>query len=85
MLNNTLTDLVFIKALRTYIENWKYDSAEEGNLWTVLTKEGHENGVLPKDITIQNLIESWVRNDGFPVLEIDRNYDDGSVRISQVH
>jgi aminopeptidase N len=39
---------------------------------------------LPTDVTVKKLMDSWTRQDGFPVLTVTRNYTVGSATISQV-
>lgn len=62
----------------------KNESAEEDSLWSVLTQAGHLDLILPKDITVKSVIDTWVEQDGNLLLNIHRDYEKGSVNIHQV-
>lgn len=53
-----------------------YASAEQDELWHFLTEAGHSAGVLPKDVTVKAIMDTWTLQIGYPVLNVMRSYDD---------
>jgi aminopeptidase N len=64
----------------------KYNNAEEADLWEALMEQIRETpgSFLPTNVTVKQVMDSWTRQDGYPVLNVTRNYDDGSATVSQV-
>ncbi|XP_061386747.1 aminopeptidase N-like [Musca vetustissima] len=82
MWNHALTDPVFRRGLQNYLVASQYDSAVEEQLFTAIqTAAKEENFVLPADIDA--MMGSWSRQGGYPVLTVERNYEDGSFTVSQ--
>ncbi|XP_050303200.1 aminopeptidase N-like [Anthonomus grandis grandis] len=73
--------------LRTGVSNYlrehRYHNAEQDDLWSSLTEAAHKNQVLPENLTVKQIMDTWTLQTGFPVIHVKRNYDDGSAEISQ--
>ncbi|KAG8230708.1 hypothetical protein J437_LFUL009852 [Ladona fulva] len=82
MLNHTLGEDTFRRGL-----NKSYSNAEQDDLWESLTKEAtsvsNETRVLPYGLTVKDVMDTWTLQEGYPVITVTRNYEDGSARISQ--
>lgn len=39
--------------------------------------------MLPKEVTVKDIMDTWTLQTGYPVLNVVRNYDDGSVELHQ--
>jgi aminopeptidase N len=39
---------------------------------------------LPTNVTVTQVMDSWTLQDGYPVLTVTRDYDNGSATVSQV-
>ncbi|KDR09597.1 Aminopeptidase N, partial [Zootermopsis nevadensis] len=85
MLNNSLTEEVLRKGLTRYLNKWQYSNAEENDLWQVLTEETlvSRESSLPDNVTVRQVMDTWTLQDGYPVLSVTRDYDDGSANLSQ--
>lgn len=40
--------------------------------------------VLPADMTVKQIMDSWTVQTGYPVLNVTRDYDSGNAVITQV-
>jgi aminopeptidase N len=68
------------------ISRRKYSNAEESDLWEALTEQIRETpaSLLPGNVTVKQVMDTWTLQNGYPVLTVTRNYNDGSATISQV-
>ena len=60
-----------------------YKAAEQDDLWRYLTDKAHEDGTLPRDLTVKTIMDTWTLQMGFPVLTVSRKYDSNSAELSQ--
>lgn len=84
MLNHTLGEPTFMKGVRSYIKKNMFSTAEESDLWECLTKFGHEDKTLPAEYHLKDLMRSWTRETGYPVIEVVRDYENRTANITQV-
>lgn len=84
MLNHVLGEYTFKVGLINYLNAKKYDNAYHDDLWETLTKQAHKDDVLDKDVTLKQIMDSWILQTGYPVINVTRNYTDGSATITQV-
>ncbi|XP_015127700.1 aminopeptidase N isoform X1 [Diachasma alloeum] len=83
MMDHFLTTKVFKQGLTNYLNAKAYQSAEQNDLWEALTKQAHADKVLPDDVTIKQIMDTWTLQTGFPVVTIIRNYKTGAALLSQ--
>lgn len=81
MMQNFLGEETFKEALKSYLKNFQYKNAMHDDLWDVMTKFGHEHDTLPKNLTVKEIMDSWIVQAGYPVLSAIRNGT--SINISQ--
>jgi aminopeptidase N len=69
-----------------FIPRRKYGNAAESDLWEALTEEtrGLQESFLPANLTVKQVMDTWTKQDGYPVLSVTRDYNNGSARLSQV-
>lgn len=60
-----------------------YESAEQNDLWDALTKQAHKENILPKDVTIKQIMDTWTLQTGFPVVTVIRDYINGGAKLKQ--
>lgn len=44
----------------------------------------NSSGVLSSGTTLKDVMETWSLQSGYPIVTVERNYNDGSVTFSQV-
>jgi len=64
--------------------NRAYQSAEQNDLWYALTKQAHKDKVLDPSVTVKEIMDTWTLQTGFPVVTVSRNYNNGSITLTQV-
>lgn len=83
MMQNFLGEKAFKEALKKYLKDFQYKNAEHNDLWKVMTQFGHEHKTLPQNLTVKEVMDSWIVQPGYPILSAIRNSDNTSITISQ--
>lgn len=61
-----------------------YQCATQDDLWQALTEEAHRVGTLSSNITVKKIMDTWTLQTGFPIINVERNYQNNSITVSQV-
>uniref|UniRef100_A0A182QV74 Aminopeptidase n=1 Tax=Anopheles farauti TaxID=69004 RepID=A0A182QV74_9DIPT len=83
MFRTVLGDDNFRAGLKVYLLDRQLDGAVADDLYAGLQAAIDGTDVLPAGVTVKQLMDSWTTEPGYPVLNVRRNYDDGSVILSQ--
>ncbi|XP_046404994.1 aminopeptidase N-like [Ischnura elegans] len=83
MMNHFLGEETFRAGLKSYLTAFSYGNAVQDDLWASLTTQAHQDGSLPADMTVKEVMDTWTLQTGFPVVNVARNYEDGSASLSQ--
>ncbi|XP_050293246.1 aminopeptidase N-like isoform X2 [Anthonomus grandis grandis] len=83
MLNYTLTKEVFQKGLHNYLKKFSYKSTNQDDLWGLFTKRAHNQSIIPENVTVKALMNSWTSQSGYPCITVNRNYSTGIATINQ--
>ncbi|XP_068228790.1 aminopeptidase N-like isoform X1 [Palaemon carinicauda] len=83
MMNHFLTEGSFRRGLANYLDSFKFDNAEQDDLWHYLTMAAHEDGTLPKDLTVKTIMDTWTLQMGYPVIKVERNVEGTSASVTQ--
>ncbi|KAF9820098.1 hypothetical protein SFRURICE_014177 [Spodoptera frugiperda] len=83
MMTMFLGDEVFRKAINNYLRKYSYDNAEQDDLWRELTAVSKKYGVLPGNVTVKDIMDTWTTQTGYPILTVTRDYEDKSLTVSQ--
>ncbi|KAH8257876.1 hypothetical protein KR038_002397 [Drosophila bunnanda] len=83
MMHLFLGEEAFRSGLKSYLQEYKYENAEQDNLWESLTKAAHKNGALPRTSDVKTIMDKWTLQSGFPVINVIRDYAAGSAEITQ--
>ncbi|CAK1546292.1 unnamed protein product [Leptosia nina] len=82
MLNNTISERLFLKGLAIYLDTWQYQNAEENDLWEAMSQATTDDEFL-KDVSLVEFMNSWTRQAGYPVVHVKRDYKTGHVLFEQ--
>ncbi|XP_034837045.1 aminopeptidase N-like isoform X1 [Maniola hyperantus] len=74
---------VFRKALHNYLTKYSYSNAEQDDLWAELTEVNRQHGGLSRNVTVKEVMDTWTKQTGYPLLNVNRDYSDKSVTITQ--
>ncbi|KAK4302667.1 hypothetical protein Pmani_025262 [Petrolisthes manimaculis] len=83
MMNHFLTESTFRRGLSDYLDAFQYGNAEQDDLWEYLTQAGYRDDVLPTNLTVKTIMDTWTLQMGYPVITVQRNETDTSTVISQ--
>lgn len=72
----------FWKGLTSYLKENVYGSVEEPTLWKYFTEVQHP--MQRSQLNISNILSTWTHLKGFPLLTVERDYENHSVNLSQV-
>ncbi|XP_037030608.1 aminopeptidase N-like [Bradysia coprophila] len=82
MFLHALSQRTFVKGLNNYLTTKAYSAASEEDLFNALQSAIQEDGLqLPTSFT--NIMSSWTRQKGFPVVTVERNYESSTVTLDQ--
>ena len=76
---------VFRRGVSQYLNKHKFSNAEQDDLWSSLTEVAHETHVLPGDMTVKMIMDTWTVQTGYPLITVTRDYHNGTAHIVQVH
>ncbi|CAH0553114.1 unnamed protein product [Brassicogethes aeneus] len=83
MLNHTLTKDVFTKGLQDFIRKYAYSSASQDDLWEIFTITARNESIIPENVTVKDLMDSWTKQSGFPLVTVTRNYSSEIAKLNQ--
>ncbi|CAG9794645.1 unnamed protein product [Diatraea saccharalis] len=83
MMTMFLGEDVFKKALHNYLIKYSYKNAEQDDLWHELTHVSHMHGRLAGNMTVKQVMDTWTKQTGYPILTVTRDYTDQSLTIAQ--
>ena len=49
-----------------------YGSAVQDQLFQILTDQAHEDGKLPQEISMKDIMDSWTRQNSFPLIRVSK-------------
>ncbi|XP_011063440.1 PREDICTED: puromycin-sensitive aminopeptidase-like protein [Acromyrmex echinatior] len=85
MLQNTITDEVFRKGLIIYLTKHQFSSATPDDLWSAMQSALDESDVPHEDYRIKKVMDTWMNQECYPFVHVERNYETGEVIISQTY
>ncbi|ROT69076.1 Aminopeptidase N [Penaeus vannamei] len=60
-----------------------YNSSVQDDLWKHLTLAAHEDGILPQEVTVKMIMDTWTLQMGYPVVKVTRSPDGTSATLTQ--
>ncbi|XP_015607566.1 aminopeptidase N [Cephus cinctus] len=83
MMSNFLTPQVFRDGLIRYLKNNAYKAVTPDDLWSASQEVSDESEILPPEICLKKVMDTWVEQPGFPLITVTRDYSTGTADISQ--
>uniref|UniRef100_A0AAG5CSS6 Aminopeptidase N n=1 Tax=Anopheles atroparvus TaxID=41427 RepID=A0AAG5CSS6_ANOAO len=83
MMDHFLTTEVFKRGLTNYLNDKKYQSANQDDLWEYLTNEARRGGIFDEHTSVKEIMDTWTLQTGFPVVSVLRDYDTDSIVFRQ--
>lgn len=83
MMHLFLGDEVFREGVSNYLKEFSYRNAKQMNLWDSLTKAAHKHEMLPENLTVGMIMDTWTLQTGYPIIRVERNYEDNTALITQ--
>ncbi|XP_011701751.1 PREDICTED: aminopeptidase N-like isoform X2 [Wasmannia auropunctata] len=83
MLHRAITDEIFQKGVITYLATHQFSSAIPDDLWNAIQSALDKSDVPHEGYRIKEVMNSWMDQNGYPVVKVVRNYTTGKVTISQ--
>lgn len=88
MFQHSLSERTFNKGLKIYLSKSTSNLegvAKPGHLYEALQQAADEDNALPPpNLSVERLFESWEKQAGYPVLYVDRSYNNHMVILTQV-
>ncbi|XP_063992148.1 uncharacterized protein LOC135170322 [Diachasmimorpha longicaudata] len=82
MLEHIITEEALRHGIRKYVDKHQLGSVETNDLWRSLQESYNELRVSPH-LNIKTLMNPWLEQTGYPLLNVTRDYETGFVSITQ--
>ncbi|XP_011050207.1 PREDICTED: thyrotropin-releasing hormone-degrading ectoenzyme-like, partial [Acromyrmex echinatior] len=80
MLHGVINDTAFRNGYQKFIARWNYSTANVDDFWEAMAEEAIG---LPMEITLAEVMNSWISHHGYPIVSIMRKYKEGTAIIRQ--
>jgi aminopeptidase N len=67
-----LTKETLHKGLSKYLKEFSHSSADANDLFRVLDKQQKKDKILPADMDVKTILDSWTLQSGYPVIHVQR-------------
>ncbi|XP_002094456.2 aminopeptidase Q [Drosophila yakuba] len=83
MIKLAIGDKLFVKGLQEFIRRYANSSALSMELWEEFQREARRNHQLPIGVSLPTVMETWLKQPGFPLLTVQRDDARQKVTIRQ--
>ncbi|XP_013114371.1 aminopeptidase N [Stomoxys calcitrans] len=83
MMHLTVGHAAFFGAIGEYLTKHEFQNAEQDELWSEFTAKGHHFRSIRPEYDMKTIMDTWTLYTGFPLVKVHRNYETGSLQISQ--
>ncbi|KAL6260340.1 hypothetical protein P5V15_007871 [Pogonomyrmex californicus] len=83
MLQHIVTDDVFRYGIILYLNTHKFRSATSDDLWVALQDALDKKSLPHNNYKIKEVMDTWIKQKTYPLVNVTRNYTTGEVIISQ--
>ncbi|XP_008559728.2 thyrotropin-releasing hormone-degrading ectoenzyme [Microplitis demolitor] len=82
MIENILSEDVFRDGIRRYLQKHQFSTVTTNDLWQAL-QESYDVSRLFPILNIKEIMDPWVEQTGYPILNVTRDYETGITNITQ--
>ncbi|XP_051168563.1 aminopeptidase N-like [Leptopilina boulardi] len=82
MLNSLITNRVFQTGVRNILQKFKFKSIKSDDFWFIM-QESLNKSSLSNKINIKIVMERYVLQTGYPIINMYRNYTTGTIKLTQ--
>lgn len=68
----------------SYLIKYSYGNADQDDLWKELTDVSLQYGGLTRNVTVKDVMDTWTKQTGYPLITVTRDYTDTTLFVSQV-
>ncbi|XP_071443368.1 uncharacterized protein [Hetaerina americana] len=83
MMAKSLTRNTFYRGLERYLTARKFDSGNDIQLFEGLDAQAQIDNALPEETNVSEIMSTWTKQVGYPVITIERNYDERHAHVTQ--
>ena len=84
MMRNFMGNETFNRGISKYLSRHSFSTATQKDLWRVLDQQMYEDRIeLPSNTNLDGIMSTWTDQMGYPYVEIVRDYDQQTIKISQ--
>lgn len=83
MMLHAFTEASFKKGLTTYLNTKAYSDATEEDLFVGLQSAVTADNTLAANLNVADIMLSWTRQAGFPLVTVERNYETMAITFKQ--
>lgn len=83
MLNYTLGEKIFKQGMQRFMNDRQFKTFFADDIWSSLTEVARQHKILKVPNSVNEIAGSWISKDRLPVINVTRNYQDGSATVSQ--
>lgn len=65
--------------------NRAYQNACQNDLWDAMTEQAQKDRVMDNTLTVKDVMDTWILQSGFPVVNVTRDYQSDTLNVSQVY
>ncbi|XP_039428705.1 aminopeptidase N-like [Culex pipiens pallens] len=83
MFRQIVGDSSWQQVMRNFLKNHQLDAVVPNDLYQELEKVTEGSNLLPRNTSIEQIMNTWTANSGLPVLKVERNYNDSTITVTQ--
>lgn len=84
MMTKFLGEEIFKSGLTKYINKYQFSNGKLDDFWYILTEEAHKARIVDMDTTVNEIMDKWINDPGYPIVVLTRD-PDGIATLSQVN
>ncbi|KAK0077292.1 hypothetical protein PV325_004170 [Microctonus aethiopoides] len=84
MLEHILSEEVFRDGIAKYLDKHRFGSVTTDDLWRAFQKSYEDKGRHPH-LNIKELMDPWLEQTGYPLLNVTRDYESGLANVTQMN